>query len=225
MGAVALRPLNYGLFAALVTPVFVLMAESTSSGNGGLAMARILNTLIGGAISLLAAHFLWPTWEREQVPGHLAALLEAERSYLRAIAAQGHDARAVAAARRQLGLAHANAEASFQRLLAERNDPETIEAIMSLLAWSRRLAGSANAVWHALERERPGPADSLYAAALDEALAGLADAVAHSRAPAAREPPPAESALGPAMAASVEAMERQLDGLWSAVAHLARPQH
>jgi uncharacterized membrane protein YccC len=221
MGAIALRPLNYGLFAALVTPVFVLMAES-SSPNGGLVMARILNTLIGGAISLLAAHFLWPSWEREQVPGHLAAVLEAERSYLRAIATQGHDARAVAAARRQFGLAHANAEASFQRLLAEPNDPEKIEAIMSLLAWSRRLAGSANALWPALERERPGAADTLYAAALDRALAELAEAAAHARVPAAREPPPEGSALGPAMAGNLEAMERQLDGLSSAVARLAR---
>lgn len=223
MAAVALRPLNYGLFAALVTPVFVLMAESTSP-SGHLVFARILNTLIGGAVSLLAANFLWPSWEREQVPGHLAAVLEAERSYLRAVA-QGHDARAVAAARRQLGLAHANAEASFQRLLAEPNDPETIEAIMSLLAWSRRLAGSANALWPALERERAGAADAQYAAALDQALAELADAAVHRRAPAPREAPPEGSALGPAMAAHLEAMERQLDGLSSAVARLARTQH
>src|SRR5258706_654093 len=51
--ALALRPLNYGLFTLLVTPVFLLMAE-VLSGDWHLAGLRVESTLIGGGLAFAA---------------------------------------------------------------------------------------------------------------------------------------------------------------------------
>jgi uncharacterized membrane protein YccC len=58
--AVALRPINYALFSAFVTLVFLLISEAFS-GDWHLAAVRIGNTLLGGAIALLFAFLFWPT--------------------------------------------------------------------------------------------------------------------------------------------------------------------
>jgi len=55
----AVRPIGYAYFTLFLTPLFVLVAES-SSGDWHLAELRILNTLLGGALALLSAAILWP---------------------------------------------------------------------------------------------------------------------------------------------------------------------
>jgi uncharacterized membrane protein YvlD (DUF360 family) len=56
--ALALRPLNYGLFILLVTPVYLLLAE-VLSGNSHLATARILSVFIGCGLAF-AVQLVWP---------------------------------------------------------------------------------------------------------------------------------------------------------------------
>jgi uncharacterized membrane protein YccC len=56
--ALALRPLNYGLFILLVTPVYLLMA-AVLSGNPHLASARVLSVFIGCGLAF-AAQLVWP---------------------------------------------------------------------------------------------------------------------------------------------------------------------
>src|SRR5207237_5930944 len=106
--ALALRPLNYGLFTLLVTPVFLLMAE-VLSGDWHLAGVRVESTLIGGGLAF-AAQLLCLSRERDQLPQRLAALFHRLREYLDAVLA---DPRAEPAARRSFGLAPANADASL----------------------------------------------------------------------------------------------------------------
>src|SRR2546428_5001199 len=204
--ALALRPLNYGLFTLLVTPVFLLMAE-VLSGDWHLASARIESTVIGGGLAF-AAQLLWPSRERDQLPQRLAALFHRLREYLDAVLA---DPRSEPAARRAFGLAAANADASFQRHLGEVAEPaERISDYMTLLTYARRLRNSIAMALHSPDRVdlralRP---------ALDSALEDLGAAVRDQRPPG--PPPPIDAKTPPGVRLS-----RQLSILHSPVHRLA----
>jgi uncharacterized membrane protein YccC len=193
--AVMLLPLNYGMFVVLLTPAFVLLVE-VSEGNWSLAGVRIVNTLLGGALAALAARLLWPSPERERFPEQAAAALRAARDYLARVGATfrhpvSHTPSDVTQARRHLGLAVANAEASFQRLLTE--SPGTASAMgrlepgMTLLIYTRRLGAAITTL-----ASLTGDASPSHGAEQVEALAhaalpvldDLAESVAGTRAPA-----------------------------------------
>jgi uncharacterized membrane protein YccC len=204
----ALRPLNYGLFTLLVTPVFLLMAELTS-GDWHLVRERIVNTLIGGGIAL-AAQLLWPSRERDQLNERLAALFQRLRDYLDQVLT---DPRLEPPARRAFGLSVLNADSSFQRHLGEvAEPPERVSTYMALLTYARRFRNAIVMALHSPE------ADGLRAAhpALDQALGDLERSVRDRRAPA---PLPAVPASGPAMTR----IARQLQVVHSSVERLASP--
>jgi uncharacterized membrane protein YccC len=144
---VALMPVNYAAFSVFLTPTFVLLAEA-SAGDWHLAGTRVLNTLLGGALALAASRLLWPSPESTRLPGYLASVLRANAAYLRMVAelfGDRSDAAGVRirAARRQIGLATANAEESFQRWVSEHDgSSETIAPAMTLLTYSRRFTAS-----------------------------------------------------------------------------------
>src|SRR5229473_346767 len=207
--ALALRPLNYGLFTLLVTPVFMLMAE-VLSGDWHLAGVRVESTLIGGGLAF-AAQLLWPSRERDQLPQRLAALFHRLREYLDAVLA---DPRSEPAARRSFGLAAANADASFQRHLGEVGEPaERISDYMTLLTYARRLRNSIAMALHSphgvdLRALRP---------ALDSALEDLGAAARDQR------PPRPQPRIDDETPAGVR-LSRQLGVLHSAVERLAAPE-
>ena len=172
---VALRRINYAVFAALVTPVFVLLAE-VNAGSAHLTRVRILDTLLGGALALLGAMTLWPTRDLDRMPSLIAAVLRANQAYLDAILRRQEPA-LVVAARRRIGLATANAEAALQRLIGEAAPAARVQPLMTLVAYARRLSASITALGSALP-------DAAHAAPLEQALRTLAEAAE------AGEPPP-----------------------------------
>ena len=204
--AVSVRRINYALFAALVTPVFVLLAE-TNAGGGHLTRIRILDTLLGGSLALVGAIALWPTRDLERMPALIAAVLRADRAYLDAVLHGKGPAEAVAA-RRRVGLATANAEAALQRLIAEAVPPARIEPLMALVAYGRRLSASITALGAA-------PPSSEYAARLEGILDALADAAQSG------EPPPPVPPLDDLPAPEpAQRLARQLRVVQSALARL-----
>lgn len=239
--AVAIMPVNYGLYSTLLTPVFVLMSESLG-GDWHLTRLRIVNTMLGGAVALLSAALLWPSWEVQRRPALIERLLGAARAYLRAVisrAAQGE----LLAARRELGLAAAQMEASLQRSLSEPAASEAeLEPVLALVAVARRFAGTATLLREALQLSPPSGEAQATAAALDAVLGDLAQAAAEGRPPALfpplPEPPPVEpkpgheldfdahpqaGAAGPAAvpAGYLQRLSRQTLLLHGAVARLA----
>jgi len=204
--AVAVRRINYALFAALVTPVFVLLAE-TNAGGGHLTRVRILDTLLGGTLALLGALTLWPARDLERMPALIAAVLRADRAYLDAVL-RGQGPAETVAARRRVGLATANAEAALQRLIAEALPPARIEPLMALVAYGRRLSASITAL-----ASTPPPPE--YAARLEGILDALADA-AESGAP----PPPVPPLEDLPAPEPAQRLARQLRVVQSALARL-----
>ncbi|WP_404371733.1 FUSC family protein [Corallococcus coralloides] len=226
---VSLIPLNYGLFTIFATLTFVLLAE-LGSGDWTLATVRIVNTLIGGGLALAGTFFLWQRSEEQRFPAQLADALRADREFFAVLARawkQGGppDATALAEARRKLGLATINAETSFQRLLNEpRWRTETVEPLMTLLAFTRRFA----AVCTLLASRRSVPSTpavqealSRYARAMDASMEDLADAVHHGRRPSPLPAfdvligwnVPTPDAAGAAMAAEAPLLQSQLERL------------
>jgi uncharacterized membrane protein YccC len=204
--AVAIRRINYAAFATLITPVFVLLAE-TNAGAGHLTRVRILDTVLGGGLALVGALLLWPTRELERMPALIAAILRANRAYLAAVLG-GQGAAAMVAARRRIGLATANAEAALQRLMSEA-EPAALEPLMALVAYARRLSASITALASA-------PPPPPLAERLDQALTALADA-AQEGAP----PPPLPPLDDPRAPEPAQRLARQLRIVQSALARLA----
>ncbi|MDB4880378.1 MAG: hypothetical protein JWL60_1824 [Gemmatimonadetes bacterium] len=218
---VALMPVNYAAFSIFLTPTFVLLAEATA-GDWHLAATRVLNTLLGGALALGAARLLWPSPERNRLPGYIVAALRANAEYLRCVGERFGDrgdaaSEAMRSARRHAGLAIANAEESFQRLLGEHSGPaEALAPAISYITYTRRLTAATASLALARHAAPPRAAEVVrpFTAAAGDALDALAQAMADERLP---EPLPglatldgAAASLPPLLRARVERLGGQL---------------
>jgi uncharacterized membrane protein YccC len=188
MLCVTLLPLNYGAYAVLGTPAFILLAEA-SAGDWHLAGLRIINTLIGGTLALLGANLLWPGEERNRLPEFVAAALRANRVFFdRAVEMLGRGDANVGVlrdARREVARAAFNAEESFQRLLSEhRGPPDRLEAVMTVLVYTRRIAASIASLAVVAHPPESGQPLERFARITDEVFDDLAGAVAEGRTPA-----------------------------------------
>ena len=230
--SVAVIAVNYGLFTIFVTLTFVLLAE-VGTGDWGLARVRVLNTLIGGALALAGSWLLWERSEKELFPEQLAQALRADSEFLRQVVSACVSGRKfldpqLSEARRKLGLATLNAEASFQRLLAEprrRNEP--LEPPMTLLVYTRRFAAAVTALLAAQPEQVAPPTLSLlerFASAAGQVLDDVADAVAHSHPPAPL--PDLETLFQPEpslLQAQLKSVTRQLTVLHEAAVRRSPP--
>jgi uncharacterized membrane protein YccC len=91
------------------------------------------------------AYAAWPTWEREQLPESMAALLDAYRSYFQTLTQSGvvpaESSAELESLRQAARLARSNMEASVERYRAEPHaSADELERVMSMLASSHRFA-------------------------------------------------------------------------------------
>lgn len=226
---VALLPVNYGAFSVFLTPTFVLLAEA-SAGDWHLAGTRVMNTLLGGALALGGARFLWPTPERKRFPAYAAAALAANSTYLEYVLVHYDDAsdaagEAMRALRRAVGLAAVNAEESLQRALGEAHgDTRTLAPALTFLAYMRRSVASVAAL--AISRhsaEHPmAPVLEPFRVFVVAALADLTEALADGRSPKSLPPFDAEKLDGASevVRARTERLSRQVGTLHDAVARM-----
>ncbi|XXF76349.1 FUSC family protein [Myxococcaceae bacterium GXIMD 01537] len=220
--SVSLLPLNFGAFQMLLTPDFLLLA-TLSSGNWMVAEGRALGVLIACALALCGAWFLWPVPERKRFPEAAAAVLRADGRYLREVAhSRSVIEPGVGEARRSFGLALLEAEASFERLLAEYHGPPArLEPAMVVLTYSRRLAGSVTALGEQLPRVQSQEELEQVAKEAGGALDALADSLREGM-----PPPPMPELRRPELDDPVtgllaERVPRQLEVLHGAVAKLS----
>jgi uncharacterized membrane protein YccC len=228
---VALLPVNYAAFSIFLTPTFVLLAEA-SAGDWNLAETRVLNTLLGGALALAGARFLWPSPERGRFPANGAAALRANANYLAAVIERFDDrspaaGEVIRAARRAVGLATVNAEESLQRALVEAHgDEAALAPALTFLAYTRRFTASVAAL--AIARHTP---DGTTRAALEPflrmvmpVLDDLATSLESARSPLPLPDVDAtmgEGPLSPLVSARVNRLARQVKTLHDAVARIA----
>jgi uncharacterized membrane protein YccC len=152
--ALSMRAVSFGLFMACLTPLVVLLSELGRPGTSEvtIALARAGFTIAGGALALVGAWALWPTWEPARVRGQVTQSIVAHASYAAAeIAVLLGQAKPETAerARRAAGLASNALEASLQRALLEPRRGSAaarLEAALTIDAALRRVAGRLTAV-------------------------------------------------------------------------------
>ena len=83
-----LQSRNYKISVLFVTVKLVAMLEIAEAIGWQIAAYRLLATLIGGMLAILAAYTLWPRWESMQFPARMAKALKANKNYLSQI---GHE--------------------------------------------------------------------------------------------------------------------------------------
>jgi uncharacterized membrane protein YccC len=162
-----LGPANYGILVTAVTALVVLLISMTGVAPKEVMAARALNTAAGGVIALLA-YWLWPTWERTQIPETMAQMLDAYRGYFHAIREaytkpeitfSSELDRTRGAAR----LARSNVEASIDRLTAEPGtSADSVRLPGGILASSHRLVHAMMALDSGLSSSHPVPAREAF---------------------------------------------------------------
>ena len=192
---------NYGLFSTFITPVIVILLELAHSGDVGLILSRVTDTLIGSAIVLIIGYLPWPaTWRSgRQLAGAVADVVGVVAGYLTvALAPRGGpgdverartDARDRSSARRATYRRLSDLRTRVQQTLAEPPPISTAAAAWwpQIVALERVTdAITSTAISSAQSHQSADPAD---VARLESALDDLADAVRTRRPPRPMELP------------------------------------
>ena len=194
----AVLPLNYGWAVLFLTPLVVLMVSFALGAGPDVAIDRIVDTLIGGAIAVAAATLLWPRSERGDFGPALGRALALDREYVSAVLA-GRDA---APAGRRAATAADDLEARYRRLAGEpHRGRRGIGAVWEAVAANRRLYLATVALDAQL-----GSLGAEAVSGLDEIAAGLRDAI---------------DAIADGHSAAPDPLERALTGLRADVLALA----
>ncbi|HEX4009496.1 MAG TPA: FUSC family protein [Solirubrobacteraceae bacterium] len=155
----AVFPASFALGFGFITALVVFLINVVVPDTFTIASARLVDTLVGGALGLVA-YVLWPTWSRTPALQALADLLGTERAYVDRVLAEvsegtqpnPHEMRTLA---RRARKARTTAESTVARSLSE---PSTrrIDADQSrgALGQMRRLIQAAHVLRLDVEDER-----------------------------------------------------------------------
>jgi uncharacterized membrane protein YccC len=184
-------PANYGILAATVGALVVLLLAVAGISPKAVIWERGANTAAGGALALLA-YWIWPTWERTRMSERLARMLEAYRAYFHLLADAYQrqticDQRELDRARMAARVTRSNLEGSLDRLSSEPGTTaEQKNRLNAILASSHRLVYSIMALdagWAQTPSVSPRPAFLRFAAAVEETFSLLAAALRGIRTP------------------------------------------
>jgi uncharacterized membrane protein YccC len=187
----SIGPANYGVFVTAISALIVYLFAFLGVAPKDVIDARALNTVVGGALALLA-YGLWPTWERTQVADTMAKMLDGYREYFEAVAAWLLNPERVPSTdldqKRVAGrLARSNMEASFERLSAEPGiSHEQIDVIGNILASSHRLVHAMMALEAAAAQTTPvaaRPQFLIFAGDVEKTLSLVAARLRGGKAP------------------------------------------
>ena len=151
---------RYGLAIFFVTLMLVLITDAATSVNLDFTVSRLLSSLAGGVLALVAAKFFWPSWEREQFPKLIATAVRANRAYLGIVAAYlaaGRPFTGPAIQRkREAERANSRVAASLQRQMGEPTSRQKdVERAAALTAYNQRITRTITVLGlHLNQREK-----------------------------------------------------------------------
>ncbi|MEV6167888.1 FUSC family protein [Streptomyces sp. NPDC051954] len=115
----ALAPRGYGYQTAAITPVILLVSDVLSHQGTGLLVPRLVDSLVGCAIALIAGYLLWPESWHTRVGDRLADAVADTAAYVEAAFGPDTDPAAGARMRRRLYRDLSVIRTEFQRALTE----------------------------------------------------------------------------------------------------------
>lgn len=192
---------GYAFQTAAITPVILLLSDLLNHQGFDLIRPRLLDSLIGCAITLLAGYLLWPESWHTRIGDRLAdAVDDAARYVERAFGGHPDTEAGLRAARtarlqarRRIYRELSGVRSEFQRALTE--PPPTgarAAAWWPLVVAVERIVDATTAARVRVNHGAPAP-DPAEAEAIAEDLRGLASGVRRARTPEQMDPPAAPS--------------------------------
>ncbi|MFD7434889.1 FUSC family protein [Streptomyces sp. NPDC059861] len=115
----ALTPRGYGFQTAAITPVILLLSDILNQEGTALLLPRLVDSLMGCAIALIAGYLLWPESWHTRVGARLADAVADTAAYVETAFAATADPGARARMRRRLYRDLSGIRTEFQRALTE----------------------------------------------------------------------------------------------------------
>ncbi|WP_330235860.1 FUSC family protein [Streptomyces sp. NBC_00566] len=115
----ALTPRGYGFQTAAITPVILLLSDILNHQGTALLLPRLLDSLMGCAIALVAGYLLWPESWHTRVGDRLADAVEDTAAYVGTAFGTGTDPARRTRMRRRLYRDLSTIRTEFQRALTE----------------------------------------------------------------------------------------------------------
>ncbi|MFI1366756.1 FUSC family protein [Streptomyces griseochromogenes] len=115
----ALTPRGYGYQTAAITPAILLLSDTLNHQGTALLLPRLLDSLMGCAIALIAGYLLWPESWHTRVGDRLADAVADTARYVEAAFGADTDPAARARMRRRLYRDLSTIRTEFQRALTE----------------------------------------------------------------------------------------------------------
>jgi uncharacterized membrane protein YccC len=115
----AFTPRGYGYQTAAITPVILLLSDNLNHQGTGLLMPRLVDSLIGCAIALVAGYLLWPESWHTRVGDRLADAVADTARYVECAFGDDAEPGARARMRRRLYRDLSAIRTEFQRALTE----------------------------------------------------------------------------------------------------------
>ncbi|MFI2431430.1 FUSC family protein [Streptomyces sp. NPDC018693] len=115
----ALTPRGYGYQTAAITPVILLLSDMLNREGTGLLLPRLVDSLIGCVIALVAGYLLWPESWHTRVGARLADAVSGTARYVEAAFGPATEPAARARMRRRLYRDLSVVRTEFQRALTE----------------------------------------------------------------------------------------------------------
>jgi len=133
----ALTPRGYGYQTAAITPVILLLSDVLNHQGTGLLVPRLVDSLMGCAIALVAGYLLWPESWHTRVGDRLADAVADTARYVESAFGEGTEPAARARMRRRLYRDLSAIRTEFQRALTEP-PPSGRSSSPSSGSWTRR---------------------------------------------------------------------------------------
>ncbi|MGW7385258.1 FUSC family protein [Streptomyces sp. NPDC054794] len=115
----AFTPRGYGYQTAAITPVILLLSDILNHQGTGLLLPRLVDSLMGCAIALIAGYLLWPESWHTRVGDRLADAVADTARYVESAFGSAADPAARARMRRRLYRDLSVVRTEFQRALTE----------------------------------------------------------------------------------------------------------
>ncbi|MGW4472792.1 FUSC family protein [Nonomuraea sp. NPDC004354] len=177
----ALREVSYAYWSVFATPLALMLSDFSARLDWGAAGIRVLLTVCGGVLALLAARLLWPRGEVGRLRERMVDLLREHARMVRALA--GHDLEDLSEHTEAAGQAADRLQASLDTVDKEPGG-QAPERLRQALTDARRLRDDV-ILLGAVMRGAPDGTDATVAVldAVADRMEAVAHAVRHDTAP------------------------------------------
>lgn len=165
--AFALLQQNYKSAAALITISIVFIYSLMNPNAFEVIQYRVVDTIIGAVIALVANYTLWPSWEVNNLKAVLSNALQKNRNYLLATRDLYHNKEenllAYKIARKEDFLAISNLNAAFQRLTQDpKSKQKKFELIYNLVTLNQTMVSAIASIGNFIINHKTTPASKEF---------------------------------------------------------------